>query len=272
MKLVRHHLTGRPTGAGAGSALDRASPFVYSYCTVSAPRPASSRGPDRARQHGQRRSGSVSSTPAIDSSSTTGAREDGSARRARGRGRRLAGRARRRGRRRLHLALRRRRARSCRRGGRSAPRGRAPSSSTRAPSRPPRRRASPRSPRRVVAYLRAPVSGNPAVVRAGNLSSSSPEPPTALERVEPVLRAIGPTIHHVGDGEQARVVKLAINLVIAGLAQLMAEALVLGEAAGVSRAALLEMMGELGRRRAVRQVQDRASARATTTRRRSRRR
>ena len=37
--------------------------------------------------------------------------------------------------------------------------------------------------------------------------------------------------------------KLAINLMIAGLAQLMSEALVLGEAAGVSRATLLEVMG-----------------------------
>ena len=48
-----------------------------------------------------------------------------------------------------------------------------------------------------------------------------------------MLRAIGPTIHHVGEGEQARVVKLAIHLMIAGLAQAMSEALVFGEAAGV---------------------------------------
>src|SRR5262249_35180470 len=54
---------------------------------------------------------------------------------------------------------------------------------------------------------------------------------------------IGPTIHLVGDAEQARVVKLAINLVVAGLAQLMSEALVLAEASGVSRADLLETMG-----------------------------
>ena len=92
-------------------------------------------------------------------------------------------------------------------------------------------------------YLRAPVSGNPSVVRAGNLSFIVSGPEAALERAEPVLLAIGPTIHQVGDGEQARIVKLAINLVIAGLAQLMAEALVLGEASGVSRAALLETMG-----------------------------
>jgi 3-hydroxyisobutyrate dehydrogenase-like beta-hydroxyacid dehydrogenase len=94
-----------------------------------------------------------------------------------------------------------------------------------------------------VEYLRAPVSGNPIVVRAGNLSFMVSGPRETLDRVEPVLLAIGPTIHYVGEGEQARVVKLAINLMIAGLAQLMSEALVLGEAAGVSRQSLLEVMG-----------------------------
>jgi 3-hydroxyisobutyrate dehydrogenase-like beta-hydroxyacid dehydrogenase len=94
-----------------------------------------------------------------------------------------------------------------------------------------------------VAYLRAPVSGNPSVVRAGNLSFIVSGALETLDRVEPILRAIGPTITHVGDAEQARIVKLAINLMIGGLAQLMSEALVLGEAAGVSRASLLEVMG-----------------------------
>ena len=94
-----------------------------------------------------------------------------------------------------------------------------------------------------VEYLRAPVSGNPSVVRAGNLSFIISGPPDTLERVEPVIRAIGPTVHHVGDGEQARIVKLAINLMIGGLGELMSEALVLGEAAGVARGDLLEVMG-----------------------------
>lgn len=95
---------------------------------------------------------------------------------------------------------------------------------------------------RSVAYLRAPVSGNPAVVRAGNLSFIVSGPPDTLAQVEPMLLSIGPTVHHVGDGEQARIVKLAINLMIAVLAQAMSEALVLGEAAEVPRAALLEVM------------------------------
>lgn len=93
-------------------------------------------------------------------------------------------------------------------------------------------------------YLRAPVSGNPSVVRAGNLTFIVSGPREALERATPILLAIGRGIHEVGTEEQARVVKLAINLVIAGLAELMAEALVLGEGSGVSRAALLETMGD----------------------------
>ncbi len=94
-----------------------------------------------------------------------------------------------------------------------------------------------------VAYVRAPVSGNPTVVRAGNLTFIVSGPRDAFERVKEVIQAIGPTVHDVGEGEQARIAKLAINLMVAGLAQLMSEALVLGEAAGVSRAALLEVMG-----------------------------
>lgn len=92
-------------------------------------------------------------------------------------------------------------------------------------------------------YVRAPVSGNPAVVRAGNLSFIVSGPREAIDRAEPVLRAIGPAIQEVGGGEEARIVKLAINLVIGGLAELMAEALVLAESSGVSRRALLETMG-----------------------------
>jgi 3-hydroxyisobutyrate dehydrogenase-like beta-hydroxyacid dehydrogenase len=95
-----------------------------------------------------------------------------------------------------------------------------------------------------VEYLRAPVSGNPVVVRAGKVAFIVSGPQTAFEQAEPVLRAIGRAVHVVGDAEQARIVKLSINLMIAGLAQLMAEALVLGEASGVPRSALLETIGD----------------------------
>ncbi len=94
-----------------------------------------------------------------------------------------------------------------------------------------------------VRYLRAPVSGNPAVVRAGNLTIIVSGPREAFDEHEGLLRAIGPNLHHVGGAEEARVVKLALQIMIGGTAELMAEALTLGEACGVARAPLLEVMG-----------------------------
>src|SRR6476661_5559623 len=91
---------------------------------------------------------------------------------------------------------------------------------------------SPRASRQVaeaaaaagVAYLRAPVSGNPSVVTAGNLGIMVSGDEEAFARTE------------------ARVLKLALNLMIAGNAQLIAEALVLGEANGLDRSKMLEVM------------------------------
>jgi len=94
-----------------------------------------------------------------------------------------------------------------------------------------------------VAYLRAPVSGNPGVVRAGNLAIVVSGPRDVHEQTRPVLEAIGPHLFHVGEAEEARVAKLALNLVVAGTAELMAEAIVLGEAHGLNPKDLLEVMG-----------------------------
>jgi 3-hydroxyisobutyrate dehydrogenase-like beta-hydroxyacid dehydrogenase len=94
-----------------------------------------------------------------------------------------------------------------------------------------------------VAYLRAPVSGNPTVVEAGNLTIVVSGDEEALGRVEPALRDIGPNVFYVGGGEEARVLKLALNLMVAGSAELIAEAVALGEAHGLDRAKLLEVMG-----------------------------
>jgi 3-hydroxyisobutyrate dehydrogenase len=94
-----------------------------------------------------------------------------------------------------------------------------------------------------VGYLRAPVSGNPSVVEAGNLTIMVSGDGQAFEQLEPVLRDIGPHVFYLGPGDEARVMKLALNLVIAATAEAMAEALVLGEASGLERAAMLEVMG-----------------------------
>lgn len=94
-----------------------------------------------------------------------------------------------------------------------------------------------------VALLRAPVSGNPSVVIAGNLGIIVSGARSEFDRLAEMLRDVGPNVFYVGSGEQARIVKLALNLMIAGTAELMAEALVLGEKHGIDRATMLEVMG-----------------------------
>src|SRR5215211_8902926 len=97
--------------------------------------------------------------------------------------------------------------------------------------------------RRGVSFLRAPVSGNPSVVAAGNLGIIVSGPRDAFDRLGDTLRDIGPNLFYVGAGEESRIAKLALNVMIGGTAQLMAEALVLAEKYGIDRAAMLEVIG-----------------------------
>jgi 3-hydroxyisobutyrate dehydrogenase-like beta-hydroxyacid dehydrogenase len=92
-----------------------------------------------------------------------------------------------------------------------------------------------------VAYLRAPVSGNPVVVRAGNLGIIVSGDRRTFDEALPLLSAIGPKVFHVGGGEEARIVKLALNAMIAGTMGLLAEAILLCETLGLDRRQLLEV-------------------------------
>jgi 3-hydroxyisobutyrate dehydrogenase-like beta-hydroxyacid dehydrogenase len=96
--------------------------------------------------------------------------------------------------------------------------------------------------RRGARYLRAPVSGNPTVIAAGNLGIMVSGERAAFDDAHELLLAIGPKVYYVGDGEQARILKLALNAMIAGTMQLLAEAITLGEANGLDRADLLEVV------------------------------
>ncbi len=96
--------------------------------------------------------------------------------------------------------------------------------------------------RRGVTYLRAPVSGNPSVVVAGNLTIIVSGPQSGLDANSTILRDVGPHLFYVGADEQARIVKLALNLMLGGTTQLLAEALVLGEHAGMEAEKMLEVI------------------------------
>jgi 3-hydroxyisobutyrate dehydrogenase-like beta-hydroxyacid dehydrogenase len=92
---------------------------------------------------------------------------------------------------------------------------------------------------RGTAFLAAPVSGNAKVIKAGLLSVAVSGPVDAYEQVEPLLRDIGETVTHVGAGEEARLVKLAHNVLLGVITQSLAEVVVLAEKGGVPRSALM---------------------------------
>lgn len=95
-----------------------------------------------------------------------------------------------------------------------------------------------------VEYVRAPISGNPEVVRSGTATMLVSAPHSAIDRCRPVLERIAGQIKVLGTGDEARVVKLAINLVLAGTAELLGEATALAEACGVDRAVLLDALND----------------------------
>jgi 3-hydroxyisobutyrate dehydrogenase len=106
------------------------------------------------------------------------------------------------------------------------------------------RRAAAAAHRAGTAFVCAPVSGNPSVVRAGKLTLVVSGADDAVRQVQPLLDLIGPCTHHVGTAHEARVVKLCTNAVLASLTNVLAEVLVVGEKAGVSRSDLMRFIND----------------------------
>src|ERR1019366_8562831 len=92
--------------------------------------------------------------------------------------------------------------------------------------------------------LAAPVSGNPAVIAAGKLTVAVSGPKDVYEEVAGLLNLFGRKVTYVGEGEVARLVKIAHNIMLGVVAQTLAEIVTLTEKAGVSRAAFLEFFND----------------------------
>src|SRR4051812_31725175 len=93
-----------------------------------------------------------------------------------------------------------------------------------------------------VLYLRGAVSGTAAVLRSGSAGLLLSGSQDALDAAKPCLDDLSGNQVVVGEGEEARVVKLAANMLLAGTMQAVAEALVLAEGSGVSREAVLDAL------------------------------
>ncbi len=94
--------------------------------------------------------------------------------------------------------------------------------------------------RRGIAYLCAPVSGNAKVAKAGKLSVVASGPKASYEAVRPYLAMLGRSEMWLGEGELARVWKIAHNTMFGVIIQTFCEVAVLAEKAGIPRHVFLE--------------------------------
>jgi 3-hydroxyisobutyrate dehydrogenase-like beta-hydroxyacid dehydrogenase len=82
-------------------------------------------------------------------------------------------------------------------------------------------------------YLRCTVSGNGKMARAAQLTVLASGPREVYVGLRPLLQTLGPAQFYLGDGEQARLMKLVVNLMIVQTSAMLAEALTLGRKGGL---------------------------------------
>lgn len=94
-----------------------------------------------------------------------------------------------------------------------------------------------------VPYLRVAISGNNKMAEAAQLTLMASGPRPTYETVLPLLKLLGPTQFYLGEGEQARLMKLVVNLMIAQTSAMLAEALALGRKGGLAWEDLWAVIG-----------------------------
>lgn len=91
-----------------------------------------------------------------------------------------------------------------------------------------------------IRYLRAPVSGTVSLAREARLSAFVSGPREAFEQVRPVLQSLTAKQLYVGPAEEARIVKLLINLMVFMSTAVIGEAMDFGARLGLDRGLMLE--------------------------------
>jgi 3-hydroxyisobutyrate dehydrogenase len=84
-----------------------------------------------------------------------------------------------------------------------------------------------------VQHLRSTVSGNNHMAEAAQLTVMCSGPRGTYDAMLPLLQLLGPRQFWLGEGEQARLMKLVVNLMIAQTSAMLSEALALGRKGGL---------------------------------------
>ena len=96
---------------------------------------------------------------------------------------------------------------------------------------------------RGASFVACPVSGNAKVIKAGKLSAVASGPQDAFRTVQPMVEVFAPRgVSYVGDGELARVCKIAHNVMLGVVIANLVEITLLTNKMGVPREAFLAFL------------------------------
>jgi 3-hydroxyisobutyrate dehydrogenase-like beta-hydroxyacid dehydrogenase len=90
--------------------------------------------------------------------------------------------------------------------------------------------------------LDAPVSGSTALAQSGGLTIMVGGDGAALERARPVFDALAKRVFHLGPLGSGAAMKLAVNTLIFGLNEALAEGFVIAERAGIDRSLAYDVL------------------------------
>jgi len=94
------------------------------------------------------------------------------------------------------------------------------------------------------AFVDAAMSGSTPQAEEGALVVFAGGEPGAVERARPILDTFAKTVFHMGQVGAGSTMKLVVNTLLGAGLQVLAEALALGEKAGMDRKRLAEVLGE----------------------------
>ena len=93
-----------------------------------------------------------------------------------------------------------------------------------------------------VSYLRAPVSGSTVLAQAATLTIFASGPKNAYDQCEDIFKSMGQKTFHVGEGEEARYLKLVLNMMVGLTSAMVGEALTFGEKGGMDWQQMIDIV------------------------------
>jgi len=94
-----------------------------------------------------------------------------------------------------------------------------------------------------IKYLRAQVSGSTVLATSGTLTIFASGPKDAYDKCTEIFGAMGQKVFHVGNGDEARYLKLLLNMMVGITSAMAGEALIFGEKGGMDWSQMIDIIG-----------------------------